>query len=451
MNNRSLEKHIVTALPVGVSSVLVAVSGGVDSVVLLHCLCQLQQQLSLRLKVIHLNHNIRKESTADADFVRDLCLQLQVECEIESYDVPRLAQEQKVSLEMAGRNARRQLFQRAAKKSNCDLVALAHHQDDQIETFMLRLVRGSGVAGLASMKVLNDNLWRPLLHCSRAQIVDYAKHNNLSWVEDASNADPVYLRNRIRHKILPLLKDINPGFNVLTAGLIEQLQQDSDYWNVFVVENFGRFVVSVSDGLRLNRQALVDNHEAVRVRIIREALKHVRKDLSGIENKHIQAIIDLLLLGPSQGQLDLPGCWVARRYETLWLRDLAPEVLPDYNKVMPLPGVVVLPDGRHLCSSFACHIQGESKLVAEFNLQQIQLPLTIRSWRPGDRFHPQGMTGRKKVKDYLGDAKVEKEDRQRLLVLAAGEEILWLIGQRRSALAGVDGHCQQILRVELVD
>ena len=451
MNNRSLQSDLISSLPPKAHNVLVAVSGGVDSVVLLHCLCQLRQQLSLRLKVIHLNHNIRRESTADADFVRDLCLQLQVECEIESYDVPRLAQEQKVSLEMAGRNARRQLFQRAAKKSNCDLVALAHHQDDQIETFMLRLVRGSGVAGLASMKVLNDNLWRPLLHCSRAQIVDYAKHNNLSWVEDASNADPVYLRNRIRHKILPLLKDINPGFNVLTAGLIDQLQQDSDYWNVFVVENFGRFVVSVSDGLRLNRQALVDSHETVRVRIIREALKRVRKDLSGIENKHIQAIIDLLLLGPSQGQLDLPGCWVARRYETLWLRDLAPEVLPDYNKVMPLPGVVVLPDGRHLCSSFACHIQGESKLVAEFNLQQIQLPLTIRSWRPGDRFHPQGMTGRKKVKDYLGDAKVEKEDRQRLLVLAAGEEILWLIGQRRSALAGVDGHCQQILRVELVD
>ncbi len=451
MDKLSLVGQVGRGLPEGISDILVAVSGGVDSVVLLHCLCQLRQQLSLRLKVIHLNHNIRRESTADADFVRELCWQLQVECEIESCDVPRLAQEQKISLEMAGRNARRQLFQRVVQESGSDLVALAHHQNDQVETFMLRLVRGSGPSGLSAMRVVSGNLWRPLLYCSRAQIVSYAEEHNLDWVEDSSNSDPAYLRNRIRHQVLPQLVDINPGFNDRAAGLIAQLQQDDDYWTEFVTENFNRFLISGMDGLRLDRKCLLEAHKAVRGRIIREALRRVRKDLSGIENNHIQVIIDLLLAGPSQGQLDLPGCWVARRYETLWLRDLAPEVLPDYNKTMPLPGTVVLPDGRQLCSSFACHIQGESRLVAEFNLQQIQLPLTIRTWRPGDRFHPQGMTGRKKVKDYLGDAKVEKEDRQRLLVLVAGEEILWLIGQRRSALAGVDGHCQQILRVELVD
>ena len=450
MKSRSLPEQVEFALPADCNSILVAVSGGVDSVVLLHCLCQLRKRLALDLRVVHLDHQIRAEGRSDAEFVSSLCARLQVPCHSEAADVPGAAKAHKQSLEMAGRYARRQLFQQLAHEHACQLVALAHHQDDQIETFMLRLVRGSGLTGLAAMKAHQGIWWRPLLASTREQILAYAREHQLQWVEDGSNRDPVYLRNRMRHQVLPLLRQLNPAFNDRTAELVSQLREDDDYWAQQVADQFKHFVVNRDDGLRLARGSLLQVHPALRMRIVREALLRVRGGLVGIESSHLRAVVALLVSDRSQAQLDLPGCWVARRYETLWFRDLAPGPVPDYNETLPLPGSVVLPDGQCLRVFLTCHEQGESAQAIELDLSLIRKPLSVRSWKPGDRFQPQGMKGRKKVKNFLGDAKVELELRQKQLVLVAEDEILWLIGRRRSALAKVPQGCEQILRVELV-
>ncbi len=451
MNVQSLPLQVEKSLPAGARRILVAVSGGVDSVALLYILCRLREGVGLTLVAAHLDHQIRAESGRDAEFVRTLCQAWQVPCEIEKKSVPQLAEDLRQSLEMAGRRARREMLERLAQRYDCELVALAHHRDDQVETFLMRLIRGSGATGLAAMKGCSGVWWRPLLDCSRDEILAYAREHALEWVEDSSNQDPAYLRNRVRHQVLPLLRRLNPNFYERTAALVGQLQADEDFWQQQVAERFPALVISDTDGLRLSRPGLLAVHPAFRSRLIREALSRVRGGLQGIEGGHLVAVDRLLSGSRSQAQLDLPDCWVARRYEVFWVRGLAPAPAADYNEILPVPGRFRLPDGRLLVACYADESKGESPQRIELDAALLELPLRVRTWRPGDRFQPRGMSGSKKLKNYFSDSRIELEDRPRVPLLVAGGRILWLAGYRRSGFAEVVPGCRRILRVELLD
>ncbi len=445
-----LKQSIIDTIPPETSQLLVAVSGGVDSVVLLHVLHSLVESLNVSLQVAHLDHQIRPESRGDADFVADLCAQWDIPCHVETCDVPAIAEQNRISLEMAGRQARREFLQRIAVQIGAVQIVLAHHQDDQVETFMLRLLRGSGQSGLASMHVLQGVWWRPLLVCSREQILNYARQQQLSWVEDESNSDPSFLRNQLRTQIIPQLLEINPRFDNHIAGLTQQFQLEEDYWQEQVEQEFAGLIVSHDDGLRLSRTSLLAQHPALRLRLYREVLRRVRGDLQKIEAIHLYAIEKMLTGGRSQAQMDLPGCWVARRYQSLWLRNVAPERPEPFDLSVPIPGELELPDGHALCVSLQDEQMGESGNVTEYSFASLQQPLRVRSWQAGDRFAPAGMIGHKRLKHFFADNQVELETRQKTPLLLSGDEILWVVGMRRSrhAVAGCDGG--KILRVELL-
>jgi len=445
-----LTKSLISTFPSGTESLLVAVSGGIDSVVLLHALKSVSAELGIMLEVAHLDHQIRPESSADADFVQKLCVQWDLPCHVESCDVPALAGEDKISLEMAGRQARREMLLRVVGRMADGLIAVAHHRDDQVETFMLRLLRGSGQSGLSSMRIQQGLWWRPLLGCSREQIVAYARQHELSWVKDQSNSDPTFLRNRLRTQLLPQLVEINPQFYNRIAGLTGQFQREDDYWQEQVKENFTDLVVSRHDGLRLSRPALLQIHPALRIRILREALRQARGDLQRIESVHLQAIESLLVSQRSQAQLDLPGCWVARRYQTLWFRDVAPLLAESFALSLPIPGELELPDDRVLRASLQPEEEGESLNVTEYCFADLPQPLRVRSWRAGDQFEPSAMVGHKRLKNFFVDNRVELEQRLKTPLLVSGEKILWVVGMRRSrhAIAGHDKG--PVLRVELL-
>ena len=445
-----LEQLIIDTLPADAEQLLIAVSGGVDSVVLLHALNRVSKPLNVSLHVAHLDHQIRSESTDDAAFVRDLCDQLGVPCYVESYDVLGLAKQGKLSIEMAGRQARRELLQRVAARVDADRIVLAHHQDDQVETFMIRLLRGSGQSGLASMRIHQGLWWRPLLGCSRGQILDYARQHELSWVEDESNNNPVYLRNQLRHQLIPQLLEINPNIGRQLAGLTQQFQVEEDYWQEQVEQQMTALVLSRNDGLRLRRSVLLAMHPALRMRMLRETLRQLRGDLQRIEAVHLRSIEALLTGQRSQAQLDLPGCWVARRYETLWLREVAPVLLEPFDLLLPLYGELELQDGRVLRTSIQDELEGESANVTEYSLVHLPQSLRVRSWQAGDRFEPLGMTGHKRLKKFFSDHREELEARLTTPLLVNGERILWVVGKRRSSYAVAGHDSGKILRVELI-
>jgi tRNA(Ile)-lysidine synthase len=431
-------------------TLLVAVSGGIDSVVLLHLLSACADRFDLHLQVAHLDHQLRPESADDAEFVRQLCAQLNIPFVLEAKDVAAYAEAEKLSLEMAGRQLRRDFFAQVAEDVGARLVALAHHRDDQVETFLLRLLRGSGVAGLSAMQTLDGFWWRPLLDCSREDILLYAKQQQLEWVEDASNADPQFLRNRVRHQVLGQLREINPQIDERVQELCRQLQVDELYWRQQSEERLQQVLLDSADGIRLDRQQLVVLPEALLVRVLRQAFKLLRGDLQRLEAVHLHAAIDLLNGSRSQSQLDLPGCWVGRRYEVLWLRLAAPERI-HYELELPIPGEIDLPDGRLLRASRIAEAGDETAGCVEFDLRQISEPLWVRNWQAGDKFCPAGMDGSKKLKRFFSDEKVELEERHRVPLLVSGEKLLWIVGMRRSALAAVTEKSTEILRVEVVN
>jgi tRNA(Ile)-lysidine synthase len=412
--------------------VLVAVSGGADSVALLHLLHALAPTFPLTVLAAHLDHGMRPESAQDAEFVRSLCAGLDIVLFEERVDVPALAAQGRRGLEETARAARRQFLFETAARQECAAIALGHHRGDQAETILFRLLRGSALTGLAAMRPRSALLIRPLLSFSRQQILDFLAGRGLPFVEDASNSDVAFTRNRIRHQVLPLLREFNPRVEEHLARFSSRLTLEEDYWEGEerrLLAELGQ--VGVGE-VRFARSGLLALHPAMRLRLVRRALLSVRGDLNGIAACHLEGIEELLLADRSQAELNLPGGWAGRRYEQLWLRRMPPEKSPPCFFTIDGPGTFPLPGGGEMQVVLVPSPLGENRRAVEFDAVRVPFPLTIRSLCPGDRFRPAGLNGSKKLKDFLIDAKVPREQRHRLLLVVAAE-ILWVVGMRRCA------------------
>ena len=454
MVNGLLEKAVLQSLPEDGDSVVVAVSGGVDSVVLLHLLHRIgvsrPDSRPLSLQAVHLNHQIRHDADADADFVQTLCRGLDIPCHSVSCDVPLLAQNEKISLEMAGRKARRQLLRQVADKQGAGLIALGHHRDDQVETFLLRLTRGSGLSGLAGMVVRDGIWWRPLLNCSRRQLLDYAQRHQLVWREDSSNRDPVFVRNALRLQVVPLLEEINPRLGERILDLGRQIASEENYWQLQLEKTFPLMIVSARDGLRLSRTRLLDCHPALRLRLLREGVRRVRGHLEGIDAIHLRSLDSLLDNARSQAQVDLPGCWGARRYDQLWLRSDPPAPPVPFRLAVRIPGETDMPDGRKLVVTLVERPGAETHESVFFDLAAAGTEMYLRNWRPGDRFAPLGMSGHKRLKRLFSDLHIEREERCCIPLLFSGQTLLWVVGVRRSRHAVAGSGSGMTARFDLV-
>lgn len=410
--------------------VLVALSGGGDSVALLHLLLQVAPLFSIQIQAAHLDHGIRAESGGDVDFVQELCRDWRVPLTVERLDVPRLARERGQGLEEAGHELRREFLQRTAGELGFHYIALGHHRGDQAETLLMRLVRGSGLTGLAAMRPLNGSRIRPLLDFSRKQLEDYLAAIGQVFLQDASNEDLYYTRNRIRHRVLPELKNLNPRLEENLATLSQRIALEEEYWQQEVKGALDR-VRTLDDGeLWLDRLALLDLHPALRARVLRQALLEVRGDLRGIGAVHVESLEKLLEGGTPQAEAHLPAAWAGRRYERLWLRVAPPAVATPFAIEVHGPGEVRLPDGRRMLFSLEALPQGETATAVEFPEHAVPFPLTVRSFRPGDCFHPHGAPGSRKLKKFFIDAKIDRETRASIPLLE-GRQILWLAGLAR--------------------
>lgn len=426
--------------------IVVGVSGGADSVCLLHLLRQLSSH-QFTLHVAHLNHGFRPEAAQEAAFVQRLCDQWGVPATLSSLPVPRICKERHLSKQEGAREVRYAFLKEVAGATGARWIALGHTADDQAETFLMRLLRGSGSQGLGAIPRMRDGMIiRPLLSISRKQIVDELSREQIPFIEDPSNEQEIYLRNRVRHRLLPLLEEYNPKVKEAFFRESELLQEENDFLTRYTEEMIPRLgVEKKKTSVSFDLERLRSLHPALQRRIVRWGLDQLHPGLKGIGFHHIETVLLKALAGRTGKAYPLPHrLWVEKGYTQLVLRkepskeeqpaasfqSARPETI-----LFPSPDPIDLPEwGLRL--SVSLHRNRENRpafstCAASFDFDRISNPLTLRRWRTGDYFVPAGMGGKhKKLQDLFVDAKVPKSQRASIPLLTCPEGILWVVGLR---------------------
>jgi tRNA(Ile)-lysidine synthase len=444
--------------------ILAAVSGGPDSVAMLHLLYDLREELELTIEVAHLQHGIRgEEAMADAQFVAGLAERLGLIFHLKEIDLPKLKLASGKSLEEIGRLERYRFFADTAQLSRLDAVATAHTADDQAETIVMRLFRGAGRTGLRGIAPVgqlaiglerhcaNVLLIRPLLDIRRREVMEYIEQRKLTYRSDSSNKDPFFLRNWIRLKLMP---QVSERFGEkLTERLCAQaqvLREEEDY----LTEVTRQQLEKVSEGQRLKRKLFLDLNRALQRRVIRLWIEQRRGHLRAIDFDHVEAALSLIAGGPPQGRLALPGGWqLAREYET---------IIFDFPNVKPRCYSYPFKPGTTL-AVIEAGIMIDSKLIdptpdklpdtfmeAVFDPELLKGNLLVRNFRNGDRFQPLGMGGHKKVKDLFIANQLPLRTRAVLPLLVMDNEILWIPGYGRSDFARIGSATRISLHLKVI-
>jgi tRNA(Ile)-lysidine synthase len=442
--------------------VVVGVSGGPDSVALLHILKELTPQLKISLSIAHLNHGFRlNDSDRDAEYVQKLALELGLPVIVESRDVPAFIKEEGLSPENGARRARYDFFNKVVTRLKANKIALGHNADDQAETVLMRLLRGSGREGLSGIPPARElkpgsrvKIIRPLIEATREAIERYLKQNRIKTRLDASNIESVYLRNRIRLKLLPLLAKYNPNIKSVLIRTAQVLGEEDRYLERIVDKHLKRIVKKESGRVTLGIIKLSSLSLPIQRRILRESLRVVKGDRFDIQLSHIDDIIGLLK-ARGKASLDLPGnILVTKEYRRLSLGFKKEKKVPPFKHSLKVPGITKIPEiglsfHAKVLSKKPRTLKEGSKKRAYFDYQRIKAPLFLRNREEGDRFQPLGMRGSKKLKDFFMDEKIPLKERERTSLLLSGKEIIWVVGHRISDKAKVTNKTKKVLMVEV--
>jgi tRNA(Ile)-lysidine synthase len=429
--------------------VLVALSGGADSVALLLLLRELEQQGALTVAgAAHLNHRLRGVAADDDEaFCAALAAELRVPFRAERRDIAALARAQKRSIEDAARSARYAFLEAAAAALGADLVAVAHTRDDQAETFLLRLLRGAGTRGLAAIHPRAGRVIRPLLDVARADLRDYLAASRQSFREDASNADVTIPRNRVRHELLPYLESqFSPAITDVLSREATLARQDEEFLRAEAIKLADRIVLT-DVAVRIDAAGLASAPRALSSRVAQAAVQRFAGSKS-IAFDHVERLL-ALADGPGDGRaISLPGQAAVRTGREIVLRPVAPKSRQrrgaaagdeggnSFAFSLSIPGEVELaPQRLAVGAEWSAGLGSSTKWVgkgAEVGVAAglLTLPLGVRNRRPGDRFRPLGAPGVRKLQDFLVDRKVARNERDSLpLVVDGRDRIVWVVGQ----------------------
>ena len=444
-------------------AVLVAVSGGSDSVALLHLLHNLAGEYSLKLALAHLNHSLREpESDRDAEFVAAMAHNFDLPFFVEKKKVPALQRHWRLSPEEAARKARYEFYDAVASKHRFDKIALGHHADDNAELVLMNLLRGSGPLGLSGIAPVRDHRFvRPLIGLKRSQILDYLSENNIAFVTDSSNQDPAYRRNKIRHHLIPeLKKSYNPAV-VDSLNRLGEILQAEDQWIADAIEPvFADCVLkrgSKEISLALPRINAVDL--AVGRRIIRKAILSVKQDLRRITLLHVDTVVEFAKKAQTRGSLNLPGgLRVIKEAEALTIikegRQAAAEVV-NYRYMLTGEGTIMIKEANRaiklveIGADEVPDFRRAGKTRAFFDRDCLQFPLVVRNFRPGDRFSPLGLDGTKKLKKFFSDNKISIRQRKKCPLLLSGDKIIWVAGHRIDNSVKLSRQTRRVIMAEL--
>lgn len=407
---------------------ILALSGGIDSMVL----ADMMMRAKADFVIAHCNFHLRgDESDGDERFVTEFAEKNSIAIYVKHFDTERYAAEQGVSIEMAARELRYAWFEELRQQLDYDYIAVAHHADDQLETFFINLLRGAGIRGLKGMQKVNGRIIRPLLERSRAEIHQYAQEHHLEWREDHTNAETLYLRNKIRHELLPVIDHISKEGRNSILKSINHLDSENDLYRELVKEKLFQIVKQVNESQNLEYKNLPQSNW--RFQLLFEWLREY-----GFNEDQIHFIHEAMGRQPGKSffspthrlTIDRDGLELSSLTQSV---DVVPRL--SYQKIVNEGSFVIdkAPD------------------VAQLDFDKLTFPLSLRRWQEGDRFHPIGMKGSRLISDFLKDLKLTTRQKENVhVLLSADNTIIWVVGYRIDDRFKVTDCTKTVFKIHLV-
>ena len=462
------EKYIRTCGMIEPGDVVIAgVSGGADSICLLFVLCALREKMGFQVKVCHVNHGIRgEEAEADEAYVKELCRRLGAEARFFHENVELIARKRKQSSEEAGREVRRAAFARMCEEDGGTKIATAHHQDDNAETVLLNLSRGTGFKGLCGIWPVRGRWIRPLLYLNREQTESWLCEQGIAWRTDETNEEDAYTRNRIRHHILPMLADqVNPKVVSHLEELSIQAREALEYLEQGTDQAWDRCVSKADpDRILLDRTALAREPKVLQRQLVKRCISTVRGTEKDIASVHIAAVLELAKSRTGK-RVDLPG-HVAAQNEYAGIEILRESGEKNGQKIegmkeimLNIPGETKVP-GQNLvisCRLLEGHCAKEAEEIPQKSYTKwmdydiIEHGLSVRTRRCGDYLTVDDKGSRQKLKFYFINEKIPREEREKMPLIADGHEIVWIPGYRMSQAYYVSSDTEKILEIKITE
>ncbi|QZY54724.1 tRNA lysidine(34) synthetase TilS [Crassaminicella profunda] len=435
--------------------IIIGVSGGPDSMALLHLLYRIREEYELNLYVVHLNHQFRgKEANEDAEYVRRFCENIGVEAFIFSENVTLYSKKKGITFEEAGREIRYGLFNEIMKKKNANKIAVAQNMDDQAETVLMRLMRGTGLEGLSAIDYVRDGkIIRPVLDITRVEIEAYCHRHDLNPRIDKTNLEAVYTRNRIRLELIPYIeKHFNRNIKQVLSRTTNLIREDKDFVNIAVEKVYNRIVEKVNLEVKIHKEAFEEHHSAIKKRILRKAILEIQGDLKDVQNKHIEKVLNLIKHGQVGGSIDLPrDLYAVLDYNHIVIRKGKRKIeRNDFEYNINIGETLNIKELDAILEAVVMEHKELENLSKEknkkyFDFDKIKNKMILRNRKNGDRFTPFGMEGSKKLKDFFIDEKISREERNQIPLVCDGEKIIWVIGHRMSEKYKVQKDTKMVL------
>lgn len=458
MKSKVLDNIIKHKLIKSGDTVIVGVSGGYDSMVLLDILVDLKNAMGIDIVVAHVNHMLRGlEADGDEAHVRSYAEEHGLYFELEKRSMEELAESEGISSEDAGRRIRYEFFDSVADKYENSVIAVAHNMDDQVETILLNMLRGTGLKGLTGMKFKSANIIRPLLNVSRNEIEEYAEETGIEHREDSTNVQNIYRRNSIRNELIPFIKkEYNPDFNKTIFRMTEILADQEEIIEHITEKSLDQILIENSaDRYTINKADFNKLESAIRKNIIRFIINKILGTLDGFESSHMEQFINTALR-PTGKKMIIGGIGLSVQYDHLVIEKISTvEDMTNYREIMINKGKSgVYKFGEYLIE--VDYYKNDKKPLKDrsdivyFDADKIEYPLIIRTRKPGDYFTPYGMEGTKKIKNLMIDLKIKTELRNKIPILTTNNgDIIWVGKIRRSDKYRVEENTENIIRFKI--
>lgn len=438
--------------------ILVGLSGGPDSVCLLHILAALRDQYHLGLHALYIDHGLRPgETDKEREFCSKICEQHNTPFTTKSIDVKTHAMTEKLSIQEAARHLRYSTYEETSREVGAGRIALGHTADDQAETLLINLLRGSGPTGLAGIPPARKNIIRPLIEIERKEIERFLNSTGVEFITDSSNTKKDYVRNRVRLSLIPLLREFNPDITGTLSKTAEIFREEERYFEILVTKTLMKLISRKTETrIELFLAPFEVMDKVIMRRVLRRAIDETR-GLRGISFIHIEDMVHLIRNSAPGDRLYLPGgIRVIKEYSTLILTSEVPQTLSP--AVLNIPGETILKEAGILIRASEAQLRQQQtvddrhglwKFNGIFDADTLRFPLTARPRKDGDFFHPLGFGKRKKLQDYFVDMKVPRDERNRIPLIVSGDDIIWIVGYRADNRFKVTEKTTRIVKLEV--